>query len=145
MPGGRILRPASANRVCLQHRGTREHSRGRPLCGLSRAPARSPLTSGLLESPDIDENREVCLPGEFAEAVAVSTRIFSQLAAKHDQFVRSETAARLNLKGTAKTFQVGEKVKVRVPPTASQLEETGRTASKAHNRVERPLHYRGAP
>ena len=109
------------------------------------APARSPLAIALLEEPDIDENRELCLPGEFAEAVAVSTRVFSQLiAANHDQFVRNETAARLNLKGTAKTFQVGEKVKVRVPPTASQLDETGATTSQAHNRVERPLHYRGA-
>ncbi len=84
--------------------------------------------ASLLEEPDIDENREICLPGEFAEAVAVSTRIFSQLAANHDQFVKNETAARLNLKGTANTFQVGDKVKVRVPPTASQLEETGRRA-----------------
>jgi hypothetical protein len=48
--------------------------------------------------------------------------------ANHDQFVKNETAARLNLKGTAKTFQVGDKVKVRVAPTASQLEETGRRA-----------------
>jgi transposase InsO family protein len=75
------------------------------------APARNPLAIALLEEPDIDENRDMCLPGEFAEAVAVSTRVFSQLAANHDQFVRNETAARLNLKGTAKTFQVGEKVK----------------------------------
>jgi hypothetical protein len=42
--------------------------------------------------------------------------------------VRSQTAARLNSKGTSRVFQVGEKVKVRVPPTQAQLLETGRRA-----------------
>jgi hypothetical protein len=53
------------------------------------------------------------LPGEFAEAVALSTRVFCQLAKTHDQFVKMETASRLNEKRFAKTFQIGDKVKVR--------------------------------
>jgi hypothetical protein len=57
-----------------------------------------------------------------------STKFFCQLASTHDQFVKNETAARLNRSGTAKNFRVGDKVKVRVPPTAAQMEETGRRA-----------------
>ncbi len=91
-------------------------------------PARNPLATRLLATPHVDEDRELCLLGEFANAVAVSTTAFSQLAKTHDQFVREETAARLNEKGFAKTFRIGDKVKVRVPPTAAQMEETGRRA-----------------
>jgi hypothetical protein len=92
------------------------------------APARNPFSSLLLDSPEVDEERELALPAEFAAAVAVSTRIFSQLATTHDQFVKNETAARLNRSGSARTFCIGDKVKVRVPPTAAQMEETGRRA-----------------
>jgi hypothetical protein len=84
--------------------------------------------SSLLDTPEIDEDRELCLPKEFAAAVAVSTRAFSQLARTHDEFVRNETAARLNKGGRTKTFKIGDKVKIRVPPTALQMEETGRRA-----------------
>ena len=48
------------------------------------------------------------------------------MAKTHDRYVKTETAARLNEKGSSKVFQVGDKVKVRVPPTQSQLLETGR-------------------
>jgi hypothetical protein len=76
----------------------------------------------------MDADKELSLPAEFAAAVAVSTRAFSQLAKTHDEFVRNETAARLNERGQAKSFQIGDKVKIRVPPTALQMEETGRRA-----------------
>jgi hypothetical protein len=92
------------------------------------APARNALLTPLLNSPAIDEEKQLSLPGEFAAAVAVSTRAFSQLAKTHDEFVRNETAARLNERVWPKTFQIGDKVKVRVPPTAAQMEETGRRA-----------------
>jgi hypothetical protein len=92
------------------------------------APAHNPLTASLLEETEIDKNKELCLPADFAAAVAVSTRTFTQLAKTHDQFVRQETAARLNEKGTVKTFSIGDKVKVRVPPIAAQMEKTGRRA-----------------
>ena len=92
------------------------------------APARNSLLTPLLDAEEIDEKRELCLPGEFAAAVAVSTRAFSQLARTHDEFVRNETAARLNKGGKTRSFKIGDKVKVRVPPTALQMEETGRRA-----------------
>ena len=92
------------------------------------APARNPMASLLLEGPLLDEKKLIQLPVEFAEAVAVSTRAFCLLAQTHDQFVKLETAARLNEKGSARTFKIGDKVKVRVPPTAAQMEATGRRA-----------------
>jgi hypothetical protein len=76
----------------------------------------------------MDEDKELSLPAEFAAAVAVSTRAFSQLARTHDEIVRNETAARLNKGGKTRTFKIGDKVKVRAPPTALQMEETGRRA-----------------
>jgi hypothetical protein len=64
------------------------------------SPAHNPLASLLLEQPSIDEDKELELPKNFAEAVLVSTSIFGQLAKTNGQFVRSETAARLNEKGS---------------------------------------------
>jgi transposase InsO family protein len=92
------------------------------------APARDNFASLLLDHPLVDEDKEVILPKEFAEAVTASTKIFIQLAKTHDDFVRAETAARLNEKGTSRTFSIGDKVKIRVPPTVQQMEATGRRA-----------------
>jgi hypothetical protein len=120
-----------AHHLCLQHCCPRKPRRGHPLRGVPRCPHPQPLPypgTALVNAPDIDEDKKLCLPVEFPAAVAVSTRVFGQLAESHDQFVREETAARLNEKGNAKTFKIGDKVKVRVPPTAAQMEETGRRA-----------------
>jgi hypothetical protein len=68
------------------------------------APARSPFASLLLENPVVNEDREAILPKEFAEAVTASTQISIQLAKTHDEYVRAETAARLNEHGTGRTF-----------------------------------------
>jgi hypothetical protein len=66
-------------------------------------PANNPLAALLVDSSPVDEDKEMTLPTKFAEAVATSTRIFSQLAKTHDQFIREETAARLNKHGSIKT------------------------------------------
>ncbi len=92
------------------------------------SPAHNPLASLLLEQPPMDEDKEVELPKDFVEAVLVSTSIFSQSAKTNDQFFRSETTARLNQKGSKKTFAIGDKVKISVPPTADQMLATGRGA-----------------
>ena len=49
------------------------------------------------------------LPACFADAVATSTRIFTQLARTHDEFVRQETATRLNANGSCRVFAIGDK------------------------------------
>jgi hypothetical protein len=91
---------------------------------------RNTLASSLTDPPTLTEDEELALPAQFAEAVAtsISTAVFTSLAKTHDRFVKTEMAARLNEKGSSKVFQVGDKVKVRVPPTQNQLLETGRRA-----------------
>jgi hypothetical protein len=76
----------------------------------------------------VDEDKELQLPALFAEAVSVSTRIFCQLAKTHDEFVRRETALRLNKVGSIRTLKIGDKVKIRVPPTQEQMLATDRRA-----------------
>jgi hypothetical protein len=90
--------------------------------------ARNTLASALDDRPSLSEGEELALSAQFAAAVAVSTSAYAQLAKNHDTFVKTETAARLDLKGTTTTFVIGDKVKVRVPPTQAQLMETSRRA-----------------
>ena len=94
-------------------------------------PARNTLASSLALPSDalpLTEDEELALPALFAEAVALSTTVFTAIAKTHDTYVKTETAARLNAKGFSRVFQIGEKVKVRVPPTQAQLLQTGRRA-----------------
>jgi hypothetical protein len=96
-------------------------------------PARNTLASSLAQPASalpLTEDEELALPALFAEAVALSTTVFTAIAKTHDVYVRTETAARLNEKGFSRVFQVGEKVKVRVPPTPTQAQllQTGRRA-----------------
>jgi hypothetical protein len=91
-------------------------------------PARNTLASSLADPPILTEGKELALPTQFAEAVALSTTVFTAIAKTHDLYVRTEMATRLNEKGSSRVFQIGDKVKVRVPPTQAQLLETGRRA-----------------
>ncbi len=92
-------------------------------------PAHNPLGALLVDEPQLDEDKDMDLPASFAEAVATSTRIFTQLAKTHDQFMREQTAARLNKQSSnSKSFAIGEKVKISVPPTAEQMSQIGRRA-----------------
>ncbi len=72
---------------------------------------------------DIDE---LDLSAKMAEAVKVSTKAFMKMAASHDQYVPAETARRLNERGFVRSFEIGDQVKVRVPPTHEQMLATGR-------------------
>jgi hypothetical protein len=122
--------PQFAQRIAFTH-NTAVHEGIGPITPFEvhhGASARNTLASSLADQPIISEEDELALPAQFAEAVAVSTTAFVQLAKTHDSFIKMETAARLNQKGTTATFFVGDKVKVRVPPTQAQLLETGRRA-----------------
>ncbi len=89
---------------------------------------RNTLASSLADPPTFTEEEELALPTQFVDAVAPSTKVFTNLAKNHDQFAKDETALRLKKKGTSRVFAVGDKVKIRVPPTQSQLLESGRRA-----------------
>jgi hypothetical protein len=88
----------------------------------------NPLGALLIDTPPVDEDKEMDLPACFAEAVATSIQVFIQLAKTHYQFIREQTAARLNKNGSSKSFAIGAKVKISVPPTAEQMSEIGRRA-----------------
>ena len=122
--------PAFASRIAFAYNTAAHDSIGNvtPFQVQHGTQARDSLLTPLLPTDQVNEDEELCLPEKFATAVAVSTRAFSQLAKTHEDFVRNETAARLNEHGRAKTFKIGDKVKVRVPPTALQMEATGRRA-----------------
>ena len=68
-------------------------------------------------------------PTAFAAVIRTSTAAFCRLAQVHSDYVRITTAARLNAQGTPRSYAVGEKVKIRVPPTHEQILATGRRSS----------------
>ena len=94
-------------------------------------PARDPFVSALavtdmdaeLATADLDN------PQQFADAVRTSATAFTTLARHHSTYVRETTAARLNLHGHPRTYTVGAKVKIRVPPSHEQMLATGRRSS----------------
>ena len=77
------------------------------------------------ELPDFDSTD----PAQYAEAVKVSTAAFTRLAQNHADYVRTTTAARLNQLGQQRAYTIGDKVKIRVPPSHSQMMATGRRSS----------------
>ena len=115
----------------------RDSSSHEPLGGSSPfeifhgVPARTAFTSVApapaleAELPDLDTSD----PASFAEAVAASAAAFTRLASHHADYVRSTTANRLNQQGRPRTCTIGEKVKLRVPPSHEQMLSTGRRSS----------------
>jgi hypothetical protein len=125
--------PIFTSRICWAY-NTAAHS---SLGGISPyeiyhgVPARDSMTSALhsralddeLEPDDLND------PTAFANAVKTSTSAFVQLARNHTDYIRSVTADRLNLHGHPRTFAIGDRVKVRVPPTHEQMLISGRRSS----------------
>jgi hypothetical protein len=68
------------------------------------------------------------MPDSLLLPSARFTTAFVQLAKNHDQYVKDETAARLNEKGFPRAFIVGAMVKARFPPT-TEMDATGRQSS----------------
>ena len=64
----------------------------------------------------------------FARAVQRSTAAFAQMARHHDEYTRQTTAERMNEHGSPRTYEVGDSVKIYVPPTHSQMLKLGRPA-----------------
>ncbi len=122
--------PSFASRITFAYNSAPHDSIGGviPFQVQHGAPPRDPFPLLFAEGNAVDEDRELTLPALFSEAVSVSTKTFIQLAKTHDEFVRKETALRLNKKGGTRTFRIGDKVKVRVPPTQEQMLATGRRA-----------------
>ncbi len=122
--------PAFASRITFAYITAPHDSTGgfTPFEVFHGVPSRPPFAIMDGDEERVDEDKELQLPALFAKAVAVSTKVFCQLAKTHDDFVRQETVLRLNTRGSIRTFKIGDKVKVRVPPTQEQMIATGRRA-----------------
>jgi hypothetical protein len=94
-------------------------------------PARSPfdvaVQSAMLDAELPSANLDN--PQELASAIRTSVAAFIRHARHHTEYVRATTADRLNAHGHAKTYDVGDRVKIRVPPTHEQMTATGRRSS----------------
>jgi hypothetical protein len=93
-------------------------------------PARNPFAPAIPPAnvdaamPPVDLND----PAAYATAVATSVSAFTSMARAHSDFERKTTAERLNETGRPRTFEIGDRVKVYVPPTHEQMLATGRRA-----------------
>jgi transposase InsO family protein len=67
-------------------------------------------------------------PTLAAAAIQTSVAASHRYARSHHEYLQSTTAERLNQQGTPTTFQLGQRVKIYMPPTHAQLERTGRRA-----------------
>jgi hypothetical protein len=76
---------------------------------------------------DLPHNTQVS-PALAAAAIQTSVAAFHRYARSHHEYLQSTTAERLNQQGTPTTFQLGQRVKIYMPPTHAQLERTGRRA-----------------
>ncbi len=65
---------------------------------------------------------------DFLTALRVTTAAFHYFAKMHLEYTQKTTAERSNQYGTPTSFNVGDKVKIYVPPTAKQMDKTGRKA-----------------
>jgi hypothetical protein len=125
--------PTFAARICHAYNSASHESLGgsSPFEIFHGVPARTAFTSVApalaleAELPDLDTSD----PASFAEAVATSAAAFTRLASHHADYVRSTTADRLNQQGHPRTYTIGDKVKIRVPPSHEQMLATGRRSS----------------
>jgi hypothetical protein len=97
-------------------------------------PARDTFSRVLTDQTDLlpqiaDETGDIDNARLFAAAVETSTTAFVQLARNHDQFMKTETAARLNENGFPRAFTIGTMVKARFPPTKADMDLTGRQSN----------------
>jgi len=89
------------------------------------APSLFPLTNNDANDLDI----ELIDQGDYAANLRTSTDAFVRLAAAHRDYMQQTTQDRLNKNGVPATFAIGDRVKIYVPPTQTQLDATGRRAS----------------
>jgi hypothetical protein len=128
--------PRYASRIVFAYRTAAHQSIGMisPYEIQYGTPARDTFTGILTVSPEQlpqlpTDDGDIENAKLFASAVKTSTMAFIELAKNHDQYVKTETADMLNEKGFPRTFEIGALVKARFPPTAAELEVTGRRSN----------------
>jgi transposase InsO family protein len=125
--------PVFASRICYAYNTASHTSLGgiSPFEIYHGVPARDAFTGALHQRALDDELASADLndPVALAEAVRISTTAFTLLARNHTDYVRTTTANRMNLHGHPRTYVVGDRVKIRVPPSHEQMLASGRKSS----------------
>ena len=125
--------PIFTSRICWAYNTAAHSSIGgiSPFEVYFEVPARDSLTIDLNQRAIDDLLPEIDLddPTEFAIAVRTSTSAFLDLARNHSNYVRACTAEHLNLHGFPRSFSIGDRVKIRLPPSHEQMLASGRRSS----------------
>jgi transposase InsO family protein len=124
--------PELAARICFAYNTAPHSALGNisPFEIYHGVPARNPFAPAIPPA-DVDAAMpQVDLrdPAAYAASVATSVSAFTSMARAHSDFERKTTAERLNETGRPRTFEIGDRVKVYVPPTHEQMLATGRRA-----------------
>jgi hypothetical protein len=80
------------------------------------------------DSQQTQTNPTPLTPAWVAAAIRISVAAFHRYARSHREYLQRTTEDRLNLQGTPTSFQLGQRVKIYMPPTHAQMERTGRRA-----------------
>ena len=122
--------PTYCSRVCWAYNtAVHDSTSTTPFAIMRGVPAPDPFTP--VVRPNLDEPLPDFNPDDarqYAQAVRTSVNAFSALAKNHSDYVQQTTSERLNMQGSARSYEIGDHVKVMVPPTAKQIAETGRPA-----------------
>jgi transposase InsO family protein len=124
--------PELAARICFAYNTAPHSALGNvsPFEIYHGVPARNPFAPAI-PPVDIDAampTADLEHPAAYAEAVKTSAAAFTVMAQRHSDFERQTTADRLNEVGRPRTYEIGQRVKVYVPPTHEQMLATGRRA-----------------
>ena len=122
--------PELASRICFAYNTAPHSSLGNvsPFEVYHGVPARNPFAPSI-PPPNVDlplPQQDLTDPAGFAAAVKNSAAAFTVMAQRHSDYEKSTTADRLNEVGHPRSFLMGQRVKVYVPPTHEQMLATGR-------------------
>ena len=131
LSGGQIRHwPQYAKRICFAYNtAVHDSTSVTPFELHHGVPARDPFAPG--QRHDLDAPLPDISPTEgrtFAHLLRESVQAFTALARDHSRYVQQTTAERLNEHGFARSYNVGDHVKVMIPPSASDIARTGRPA-----------------
>jgi hypothetical protein len=141
-PADYLVWPSFAQRICFAYNSVPHDSLAAvsPFemdCGAPPVSAFAPPTpDSTFDTPDhvLDDSQQT-LPNTTpisstltAAAIQTSVAAFHRYARSHHDYLQRTTAERLNEQGTSISFQLGQRVKMYMPPTHAQLERTGRRA-----------------
>ena len=132
-PAQYLLWPQFAQRICYAYNSSPHSALDQisPFEMDTGFPPLSPYAPPPITFDDNDRATEANAPpstNDFIAVLRITTAAFHHFAKTHLEYTQKSTAERLNQYGIPTSFNVGDKVKIYVPPTAKQMDKTGRKA-----------------